>query len=376
MKHLLILFIVLIFAACTGNEKSKTSYTIDKENFGQLPSGEMVTKYTMTATPGISISIINYGGIITSIFTPDKSGQVSDVVLGYDNIDQYVESSPYFGAIIGRYGNRIANGEFSLDGESFKLATNNGANHLHGGIKGFDKVLWQVEKKITSSSAKLILTRESPDGEEGYPGRLTVKVVYTLEEGNTLNVSYEASTSKKTVVNLTNHSYFNLSGQEQSVEDHELTINSSRYLPVDSTLIPTGLLKGVANTAFDFRKPKKVGLDINSEEEQVQIGKGFDHCWVIDPVVKGQNFVARLFHEPSGRQMEVYSEEPGVQFYSGNFLNGSRGKNGINYHKRSGLCLETQHFPDSPNQSKFPSVILLPGQKYTTSTKMVFSVIK
>ena len=372
------LSLVILFLSCSNppSEDKKILYQVTSEPFGNLPGGKEVTKYNLKASSGFSVSVIDYGGIITSIMMPGKNGELGDVVLGYENVEKYVEGSPYFGALIGRYGNRIAKGKFSLDGEDYQLAVNNGVNHLHGGTKGFDKVLWSVREETTEDYVKLTLTRTSPDMEEGYPGNLAVEVDYIVKDEATLELHYRATTDKKTIVNLTNHSYFNFSGGQESILDHELTLNASRYLPVDSTLIPTGELAAVENTPFDFKKAKKIRTDIDQDNEQLRFGAGFDHCWVTSATSSNEmRFIARLYHEKSSRQMEIFSTEPAIQFYSGNFLDGSNiGKKNITYHHRWGLCLETQHFPDSPNQPGFPAVILEPGEKYVTSTKMIFSL--
>lgn len=377
--------LVSINIQCKGDKKEDPAasemampgqaVSITKTDFGTLPGGEKVALFTLKNEAGMEVGIITYGGIITTLKVPDKQGIYKDVVMGFPTLDQYVESNPYFGAIIGRYGNRIAGGKFTLDGEEYILAKNNGPNHLHGGVKGFDKVVWQATEKTDDNSSSLLLSYLSPDGEEGYPGNLQVRVTYTLNQDNSLDMIYEASTDKKTVVNLTNHSYFNLSGDfSRTILDHMLEIEADGYLPVDSGLIPTGEIRPVSGTPFDFREPKEIGQDIQADNEQIRLGKGFDHCWVLNKQDDEMPLAARA-HEPnSGRVLEVYTTEPGIQFYSGNFLDGTLpAKNGGTYAQRSGFCLETQHYPDSPNQAGFPSVVLNPGEQYTSRTSFKFS---
>lgn len=353
----------------------KRDVTISKNTFGSTPKGEQVDKYVLQNNNGIKVAIITYGGIITSLEVPDKNGVSKDVVLGFDSLEQYIKSSPYFGAIIGRYGNRIANGKFSLDGEEYTLAINDGPNHLHGGTKGFDKVVWSASEENGDSYASLRLSYLSKDMEEGYPGNLSVTVTYTLTDENSLDILYEATTDKKTVLNLTNHSYFNLSGDfSKTILDEVLSINADRYVPIDKTLIPTGEIANVEGTPFDFRTPKPIGRDINADNDQLQKGGGFDHCWVLNGQNTGVRLAATAYDPGSGRVLEVFTDEPGIQFYSGNFLDGTLpAKNGGAYAKRSGFCLETEHYPDSPNQKDFPSSELKPGEKYSTKTSFKFS---
>lgn len=319
----------------------------------------------------------NYGGIITSLLIPDKEGRLEDVVLGYDQLQSYLDESPYFGALIGRYGNRIAKGKFSLQGKTYNLASNNNTNHLHGGLKGFDKVVWDIaETKLGKDEARIVLKYTSKDGEEGYQGNLHVTVTYTFSENGFL-VDYEATTDKEIVINLTQHSYFNLSGNaKEDILSHELQLNADRFLPVDSTLIPTSELRKVKGTLFDFTGAKRIGKDIELENQQLAYGLGYDHCWVLNGgMTRARRMVANLYHQESGRFMEVFTVEPDIQFYSGNFLDGSiTGKAGKVYQHRYGLCLESQHYPDSPNQSHFPTVILNPGEQYQTFTEYRFSV--
>jgi aldose 1-epimerase len=327
-------------------------------------------------TPGMEVRVVPYGGIITSIRVPDREGRFDDVVLGYDNADAYVRNNgPHMGAIIGRYGNRIAKGMFTLDGQTFHLALNNGPNHLHGGIKGFDKVLWQAEEFRNADGTGVIFRYTSADGEEGYPGKLDVRVTYTLNDRNELIVDYSATSDKATPVNLTQHSYFNLAGVTRDVLDHELTINADRFTPVDETLIPTGTLAPVDGTPFDFRKPIAIGARIGEDHEQLRFGKGYDHNYVINRSGEGLVPAAHVYEPSTGRVLDVSTTEPGVQFYSGNFLDGSiTGKSGRTYQQRFGFCLETQHYPDSPNKPDFPSTILRPGSEYKSRTVFAFSV--
>lgn len=345
--------------------------TLAKQLFGKTADGTAVDLYTLSNEKGMEAKITNYGGIVVSLKTPDRNGKAGDVVLGYDSLDGYLKSSPYFGAIVGRYGNRIAKGQFTLDGTTYKLAKNNGENHLHGGIKGFDKVVWEAKEVPNGNSAGLQLTYLSKDGEEGYPGNLSVTVLYTLTNDNGLKIEYTATTDKKTVVNLTNHSYFNLAGSGDILK-HELMLNADKFTPVDKTLIPTGELKSVKGTPLDFTQPTAIGARIDQPDEQMKFGGGYDHNFVINGA--GSLALTASVYEPtSGRVMDVYTTEPGVQFYTGNFLGGMVGKNGQAYQKRTGFCLETQHFPDSPNKPSFPSTVLEPGKKYETTTIYKFS---
>jgi aldose 1-epimerase len=333
-----------------------------------------VQLFTLKNSKGVEAAITNYGGIVVSLKTPDKAGNFADIVLGFDSPEGYKQENPYFGAIIGRYGNRIAKGRFTLNGAEYKLATNNGENALHGGLKGFDKVLWDV---VSSSDKSLELKYVSADGEEGYPGTLTAIVRYTLTDDNELRIDYTATTDKDTVVNLTNHSYFNLAGEGSGdVLGHNVQIHASRFTPVDAGLIPTGELKPVAGTPFDFRQPHAIGERINASDEQITRGKGYDHNFVLDGEMGNLRPAARVTEPKSGRVMEVSTTEPGVQFYTGNFLDGTvKGKGGKAYPFRSGFCLETQHFPDSPNQPSFPTTTLKPGQTHNSTTVYKFSTM-
>jgi aldose 1-epimerase len=368
MKEKLLWIAIIFLTSSCMSDNSKV--TIEKSPFGTTVEGIDVDKYILSNQQGMEISIINYGGIITSWSAKDKNGIYEDIVLGYNELSEYEKESPYFGAIIGRYGNRIAKGKFNIEGKEYTLAVNNGENHLHGGMKGFDKVVWDAETISKNSSVSLILTYLSKDMEEGYPGNLEVEVIYTLNNEDELSVTYKATTDKTTVINLTQHSYFNLSANfNNTILNHELILNSDSFLPVDNTLIPTGEFRDVTNTPFDFRTSKTIGQQIDEEDPQLKNGFGYDHCWVLNEQDKGIRFVASAFEPQSRRFLEVFSDEPGIQFYSGNFLDGTLpSKNNGTYEFRSGFCLETQHFPDSPNHKNFPSVILRPEEEYNSQT--------
>jgi aldose 1-epimerase len=370
--------VTLLCGLRVGGQVRTKKTGVNKESFGQA-DGRDVNIYTLTNAHGVEARITNYGGILVSLKVPDRAGHVDDVVLGYDNLDAYVKNnSPYFGALIGRYGNRIGKGRFTLNGVEYKLATNNGENHLHGGVKGFDKVVWSARPLPTKAGPALELTYQSRDGEEGYPGHLTVRVVYTLTNNNELKLDYSATTDKDTVVNLTHHSYFNLAGQgEGDILSHQLMINATRFTPVDEGLIPTGELKSVKGTPFDFTQPTAIGARISAADEQLARGKGYDHNFALDGPAGGLRLAARVLEQTTGRTMEVWTTEPGLQFYSGNFLDGTiTGKGGKVYNQRYGFCLETQHFPDSPNKPNFPSTVLRKGGRYHTATVYRFSVRK
>nr|WP_290698974.1 aldose epimerase family protein [Halomonas sp. UBA3074] len=351
--------------------------------FGHLPDGRQVDVYQFTNANGIELRVINYGGIIVSLKTPNLEGELDDIVLGFDSLDSYLSetyrnANPYFGAIIGRYGNRIAGGQFSLNGETYSLATNDGSNHLHGGDQGFDKVLWQAEPFENDTGSGLVLRYTSEDGEEGYPGRLETEVTYTLTDADELMVDYRAVTDKATPVNLTQHSYFNLKGEgSDTILDHRLMINASEFTPVNDTLIPTGEIRAVEGTPFDFTEAMPIGERIEQDNEQLAVGGGYDHNFVLerDNAASDELVLAAKVWEPqSGRLVEVSTTEPGIQFYSGNFLDGSlTGKQGQAYEQRSGFALETQHYPDSPNQAAFPSTILEPGETYRSRTVYRFA---
>jgi aldose 1-epimerase len=359
-------------AGCAGPGTSAT--TIQKESFGATPDGQAVEIYTLRNDKGAEARIMTYGGILVSLKVPDKSGQMGDVVLGYDNLDSYVKNSPYFGALIGRYGNRIAKGHFTLDGTEYTLATNNYPNSLHGGVKGFDKRVWTASARQGADGPQLVLKYLSKDGEEGYPGNLKVTATYTLTQDNAIRLQYRAETDKDTVLNLTQHSYFNLAGKGD-ILSHQLMIPADRFTPVDATLITTGELRPVENTPFDFRTPTTIGARIGQEDEQLKFGGGYDHNWVVNKEFGQLGLMARVTDPESGRVLEVLSTEPGLQFYTGNFLDGTiTGKDGRVYPHRGAFCMEPQHYPDSPNKPEFPTVELKPGQVYQNTIMYRFSV--
>jgi aldose 1-epimerase len=350
-----------------------------KKSFGKAADGQPVDLYVLTNKSGTEASITNFGGALVSLKVPDRSGKLADVVLGYDNVDGYVKDTSYFGALVGRYGNRIGHAQFVLDGKTYTLAKNNGENCLHGGIKGFNKALWTAKTRSSKDGQSLELSYFSKDGEEGFPGNLKVNVIYTLTDANALKIEYSATTDKKTVVNLTNHAYFNLAGQGSGdILGHLLMIAADQFTPVDAGLIPTGEFRDVMDTPFDFRKPTAIGARIDQADGQLKLGGGYDHNFVLRMKVDGvESLAARVVEPTSGRVMEVWTTEPGIQFYTGNFLDGKAiGKGGLSYPRRNAFCLETQHFPDSPNQPKFPSVVLNPGDRYHTITNYKFSVEK
>jgi aldose 1-epimerase len=367
------ILVLTIAAACT---RTAPHPSVTREPFGRLPDGRSVELFTLRDGRGIEVRAMTFGAIITSLRTPDRNGTVADIVLGFDSLSGYLAGSPYFGAIVGRYANRIAGGRFRLDGVTYRLARNNGPNSLHGGVQGFDKVLWTAQPFQTDSTAGVLFQYESRDGEEGFPGSVRVDVRYTLTAGNALVVDYEATTDKATPINLSQHTYWNLHGDGHGdILDHWLTLNASAYTPVDSTLIPTGQIASVDGTPFDFRHATAIGTRINEVNEQLRFGRGYDHNWVLDgnPVGTTVN-AARLEDPTTGRRLDIRTTEPGIQFYSGNFLDGTlKGKNGQAYGHRTGLCLETQHFPDSPNHANFPSTVLRPGQRYQSRTTIAFS---
>jgi aldose 1-epimerase len=356
----------------TGSKTGK----VDKQSFGKTSDGQAVDLYTLTNSGGASVAIMNYGGIVVSLKVPDRSGAMGDVVLGFDTFDPYLTPPPYFGALIGRYGNRIAKGRFKLNGVEYKLAVNNGPNALHGGLRGFDKALWTVKDVSSGGVPSLELNNLSKDGEEGYPGNLNATVTYTWTDAKELKIDYAATTDKDTVLNLTNHSYFNLAGEGQGdILAHEVMIDADRFTPVDSGLIPTGELKPVEGTPFDFRKPTAIGARIDAKDEQIKYGGGYDHNFVLNhPATPTPLLAAKVTDPKSGRVMEVLTTEPGLQFYTGNFLDGKiKGKGGKTYVHRGAFCMETQHFPDSPNKPSFPTTVLKPGAKYQSSTIYRFS---
>lgn len=349
-----------------------------KQTWGKGPNSEEINLYTLRNSKGIEVSIINYGGRLVTLKTPDRDGKFGDIVLGFDNLDQYLQNNPVFGALVGRYANRIAGGEFQLDGHTYKLAKNNGENTLHGGLRGFDKRVWEPQESENEHGPALRLTYVSKDGEEGFPGTLTTRVTYSLDDNDQLTLDYEATTDKKTVLNLTNHSYFNLSGAgSEQIIDHVVTINGDKFTPGNAQQIPTGELKSVEGTPFDFRKPTRVGDRIDdNNDQQIKYGSGYDMNFVVNRSGQGPSLAARAEHPKSGRVMEVLTTQPGVQFYTSNHLpkDGIKGKGGTLYTYRDALCFETQHFPNSPNQPNFPSTELSPGQRFHQITIFKFSV--
>ena len=351
---------------CTSMSNPTPSGTISQAPFGNTPDGTPVAIYTLRNSKGMEVRIMTYGGIVQSLKVPDKNGKLGDVVLGYDNLDGYLKSSPFFGALVGRYGNRIGGAKFTLEGKTYTLATNNGPNSLHGGIKGFDKVVWKATSLMTADGPALQLTYFSKDGEEGFPGNLKVTAVYTLTDDNELRLDFTATTDQPTVCNLTHHSYFNLAGQGNGdILGHIVYINADNTTPVDSNLITTGEIKPVDGTPFDFRKPTAIGARINDPDTVLQYGPGYDHNWVINKPMGKLGLQARVYEPATGRVMDVFSTEPGLQFYTGNSLDGSiTGKDGKVYQRRTAFCMEPQHYPDSPNKPMFPTTELKPGETY------------
>jgi aldose 1-epimerase len=358
-------------AADSKPSKSERKMKMESAPFGKTADGVPVEVYTLSNPAGLKAKIMTYGATLIDVETPDRNGKLENVTLHLDSLHDYLAGHPFFGSVVGRYGNRIAKGKFALDGAQYTLAVNNDTNHLHGGKRGFDKVVWKAKPTKSADSVGVVFSYTSPDGEEGYPGTLQVTATYTLTRGNELKLEYTATTNKATVLNLTNHTYWNLGGiHAGNILDHELVLNADRYLPVDKTLIPTGELRSVKGTPMDFTEAKTVGSRI------AQVGTGYDHCYVLNKRGSGMSLTlaARVAEPKSGRVMEVYTTQPGVQFYTGNFLDGKLKCDGVSYSQHYGLCLETQHFPDSPNRPEFPSTVLRPGQKYTQLTVHKFSV--
>jgi aldose 1-epimerase len=355
--------------------RSSQKARIEKRSFGQLSDGASVDIYTLTNRNGLQVRITNYGGAVVSLKTPDARGRLADIVLGYDGPGGYVADTSYFGVLIGRYANRIAGGKFKLNGIDYQLAQNNGVNHLHGGVRGFNKVIWQARESKRYDGVALELSYLSKDLEEGYPGNLMLSATYVLSDANELRIEYAATTDKETIVNFTHHSYFNLAGAGSGdILSHRVTLNADRFTPVNETLIPTGELATVQGTPFDFHSPTAIGSRIDQADEQLRLGKGYDHNFVLNKIGDELSLAARVYEPAYGRTLEVWTTEPGMQFYTGNFLDGVRGKAGKVYNRRGGFCLEAQHFPDSPNQPRFPSTVLKPGERYTQTTVYKFGV--
>lgn len=368
--------LAVTLTGCTTMTPNPAS-TITKSDFGTTPDGQHVDLYTLRNSKGAEACIITYGGRVQKLIMPDKHGNMADIVLGYDTLDGYTGTNdPYFGALIGRYGNRIGGAQFTLEGKTYTLAKNNNGNSLHGGLKGFDKVVWTAKPSVSIHGPQLTLAYVSLDGEEGYPGNLEVSAIYTLTENNELRLEFTAKTDKPTVVNLTHHSYFNLAGQGNGdILGHIVYINADKTTPVDSGLIPTGAFADVTGTPFDFRKPTAIGARINNPDPVLQYGPGYDHNWVINKPLGEFGLMARVVEPTSGRVMEVWSDQPGLQFYSGNFLDGSiTGKDGKVYQKHYAFCMEPQHYPDSPNKPNFPTTELKPGEVYHNVIVYKFSV--
>jgi aldose 1-epimerase len=376
------LLCVLIFVGRLSLASSLSSQgmrgTIKKESFGKTTDGAQIDLYSLSNKKGMEVSITNFGATVVTLKVPDRAGKGADVVLGYDSLDGYENGSAYFGATVGRYGNRIAGGKFSIDGKTYTLPKNNGENTLHGGVVGFNKKVWKAREIASKGGESLEMSYLSPDGEEGFPGNLSVKVVFTLpEDRNELKIEYTATTDKDTMLNLTNHSYFNLAGEGNGdILDHVVTLYAKQFTPVDKTLIPAGELRDVAGTPMDFNSATPIGKRINEKYEQLVFGKGYDHNWVLGHSGGGNgvSIAAEAFDPKSGRRLEVLTNEPGVQFYSGNFLDGSKGKGNKPYPQRAAFCLETQHFPDSPNHPNFPSTLLKPADVFRSQTVFRFSV--
>lgn len=361
-------------AAAATQQPAKASASVERTAFGALPDGTAVDLYTLTNANGMEVRVTNYGGIITTLKTPDRDGKLGDITLGYDSLDGYLKSSPYYGAIVGRYANRIGNAQFKLDSHTYKLPANDGPNTLHGGLIGFDKAVWQAEPFEKPGEVGVVFTHTSRDGDQGFPGTLATRVTYTLTDHNELAFDFHATTDKPTVVNLTQHAYFNLAGEGSGdVLGHELTINADRYTPVDAKLIPLGELASVAGTPFDFRSKTAIGTHIDAAHPQLELGKGYDHNYVLNRTAAGLVLAARVEEPKTGRVMEVRTTEPGMQFYTGNHLDGAvPAKSGHRYDSRGAFCLETQHFPDSPNKPDFPTTTLRPGEEYRSRTVYTF----
>ncbi|HXM35789.1 MAG TPA: aldose epimerase family protein [Pyrinomonadaceae bacterium] len=368
-------FALILCVVAPWGVRAAPGAQVDKQSFGKTAGGVAVDVYTLTNTSGAKVKIITYGARVVSIEVPDRSGKSGDVTLGYDDLQGYEKDSSFLGAIVGRYGNRIAKGRFTLDGQTYTLATNNNGNHLHGGLRGFDKVVWTGQGSVIAGAAQLRLNYLSKDQEEGYPGNLSVSVTYTWTNRNELKIDYSATTDKATVLNLTNHAYFNLAGAGNGdILKHDLRINALRFTPTDETSIPLGELRSVKGTPLDFTTATPIGARIEDKYEQIVSGSGYDHNFVLNKPAGKLGLAAEVYESTSGRVLRLYTTEPGVQFYSGNFLSGATGKQGLVYPRRSAFCLETQHFPDSPNKPKFPTTVLRPTGRYTQTTIYQFSV--
>ncbi len=373
LTHSVLIATLCFLVSCQSGKKE--NQMIEKRLFGLLPDGSQAFLYTLTNASGMRATITDYGAAVVSLLAPDNNGKFDDVVLGYDSLSGYINGQSYFGVIVGRYGNRIGKGKFKLDGKEYQLTINDGENHLHGGTHGLSKVLWSAEPMQTDSSQSLKLTCTSPDGDEGYPGNVTVQVTYTLNNNNELVIEYSGTTDQTTILNPTHHSYFNLSGSaSNTILNHQLQIQSDSMTPVDRGLITTGELVPVAGTPFDFRTLTGIGLHIKDQNEQLTLGLGYDHNWVLRNYTGKVREVGEVYDPVSGRLLTMFTDQPGLQFYSGNFLDGSAvGKKGIAYQYRTGFCLEAQHYPDSPNKPQFPSVVLKPGETYRQTTMYKFS---
>lgn len=356
--------------------KAAAQLSVTEAPFGKLPSGEQTTLYTLTNANGVVVKLSNFGGTITSINIPDRAGKMGDIILGFNDVDGYLKNKSFFGSVIGRFGNRIGKGQFTLEGKKYQLTLNDGPNHLHGGTVGFDKTLWEAKPFKTEKSVGVTLTHFSPDGDQGYPGNLKTTVVYELNNNDEFELKFKATTDKATPVNMTQHPYFNLAGGG-TILDQELFINADRYTPIDATLIPTGELPSVKGTPFDFTVSQPIGKLIGQSDVQLKNGGGYDHNWVLNKKTENEWGMDVRFYDPkSGRVLEVYSDEPGVQFYSGNFLDGKVSGKGVNFVYRGAIVLEPQHFPDSPNKANFPSTILQPGIEYNNKIVYKFLVKK
>ncbi|AFN73276.1 Aldose 1-epimerase [Melioribacter roseus P3M-2] len=374
MGRITIILLAVIMLSCNSDDENK----VIQENFGVAPDGSPVFLYTMKNSNGMTVKLTNYGATLVSIVTPDKDGNFADIIAGFDSLSGYVNDNSFIGVTVGRYANRIGKGKFKIDDREYQLTINDGNNHLHGGVKGFHKLVWDSEIVTDDTSSYVVMKLHSPDGYEGYPGNVDVKVKFSLNDNNDLIIEYAGTTDKPTILNLTNHAYYNLSGNfENTILDHILTINADNFTPIDSELIPTGEIASVENTPMDFRKPTAVGARINEDYIQLKYGKGYDHNWALNEYDGNVRKAVTLSDPKSGRVLEIFTDQPGMQFYSGNFLNGTiTGKGGIKYNYRTALCLEPQFFPDSPNKDNFDSPLLKPGEIYRQTTVYRFGIMK